>query len=61
MASKPYHLVDQFNRHPRKESKDPSSLKAKNEPPPDHVDRGVRNTEEHSFLEELEIAQAEKR
>ena len=53
MAGKPYHLVDQLNRHLRKESKDPSSLKAKDEPPPDHVDRGVGNTEGHGFLEDF--------
>jgi hypothetical protein len=53
MASKP--LVDQFNRHLRKESKDLSSLKARDEPPPDRVDRGVGNIEGHGSLEDLEI------
>ena len=55
MASKPYYLMDQFNRRLPKESKDPSSLKARNEPPPDHTDRDAGNTEGHGSLEDLEI------
>jgi hypothetical protein len=55
-----HYLVDQFNKHQRK---GPSSLKAKNEPPPDHVDRGVGNTEGRGrgALEDPKIGQPEKR
>jgi hypothetical protein len=53
-----HYLVDQFNKHQRK---GPSSLKAKNEPPPDHVDRGVGNTEGRGALEDPKIAQPEER